>query len=269
MLSIATDYARDTGCPQRDLERIAAAGFTHIHWCHQWNTDFVYMPSEIVQIARWLHDCGLRLNDLHASDGVEKRWYAPQAYAREAGVELVRNRLRMTAELGADVIVMHMGDVPGPPAHAQAYWDALFQSLDDLAPDAAACGVRIAIENGVFAHLRRVLERYPADYVGLCYDAGHGNLSGDGLRELDALKHRLIAVHLHDNDGHTDQHKPLFSGTIDWPRLAALLAASSYAKPLNMEVGIRNSGIADETVFLERAFQEGARLASLIAAARD
>ena len=46
-LSITTDYLKDTGDPEPYLKKISAAGFTHIHWCHEWDTDFIYSESEI------------------------------------------------------------------------------------------------------------------------------------------------------------------------------------------------------------------------------
>ena len=77
MLSITTDYANiDKGNPSPYLRRIADAGFTHIHWCHHWNTDIVYSCPEIEQISRWLDEYGLELLDLHASVGPEKNWFS-------------------------------------------------------------------------------------------------------------------------------------------------------------------------------------------------
>ncbi|HOZ48727.1 MAG TPA: sugar phosphate isomerase/epimerase family protein [Candidatus Hydrogenedentes bacterium] len=264
MLSITSDYAQDVGCPEPYLRRIAEAGFSHVHWCHQWNTDFLYAPSEIAQIGRWFEDFGLTLNDLHASDGKEKCWVSLREYERLAGVELVRNRIEMAGWLGSDVIIMHMGSVPDDEDTEKRYWEQLWKSLDNLEPVARKNGIRIAIENGRFAPIRRVLDRYPADYVGLCYDCGHGNVSGDGLDETDALKDRLLAIHLHDNDGTGDQHKLLFMGTVDWPRLARILAKSAYRKCVSMEVSMRRSGIEDETAFLNKAFETGTTFAQMV-----
>lgn len=257
MLSVTTDYMKDKGDPSPYLRRIADAGFTHVHWCHQWCTDFLYSRSEIEQIGRWLAEYGLRLLDLHASAGSEKNWASPREYERQAGVELVQNRIEMTARLGGDVAIMHVPDEPGS--------DPLRRSLDELEHVARDHGVRIAIENGVFAAIRQVLsERDPA-YVGLCYDCGHGNLGdGKGLSHLESLKHRLISVHLHDNDGTRDQHNPLFSGTVDWPRLARIMAQSAYTKCVSMEVTLPNSGIEDETEFLALAYKTGTRFSQMI-----
>ncbi len=266
-LSMTSDYVTGLGSPEPYLRDIAAAGFTHVHWCHQWNTDFVYVRPEIDQIARWMRDMGLRLLDLHGSAGVEKRWHSRVEYERLAGVELVANRLEMTARLGGGVVIMHLPAAPDVAAEAAPYWEVVHRSLDALAPVSRATGVRIAIENGSAGHfetIARVLAEYPAEYVGLCYDSGHGNSAREGLDYLERLKGRLISVHLHDNDGLSDQHKPLFSGTIDWDRLARVMAASSYDQPVSQELSIRLSGL-DEKTLLSEGLANGERLSAMIA----
>ena len=268
MLSITTDYADDTGNPEPYLRRIAEAGFSCVHWCHHWNTDFLYSKWEIQQIAKWLDAFGLRLLDLHASAGVEKSWASPREYERLSGLELVENRIEMAASLAGNVIIMHI------PAEVEAaegniFWTQLRKSLDALKPFAGSRNVRIAIENGNFDLIKCVFAEYGPDYLGLCYDAGHGNLDPKGLRSLESLKDRLISIHLHDNDGNTDQHKLLFTGTVDWPRLARILALSSYKKCVSMEVLMQNSGIEEERAFLEKAYETGTTFAGMIRDAAD
>ena len=262
MLSITSDYKTSTGCPEPYLRRIAEAGFSHVHWCHQWNTDFVYAAPEVAQIEAWLRDFGLQLIDLHGSVGPEKNWGSPREHERLAGVELVANRVEMAGRLGGDAAIMHL---PGRDEDdpEEAYWERMWRSLDALAPVARRCGVRIAIENGKFDDIGRVFDRYGPDYVGLCYDAGHGNLIADGLCRLERVLDRLVSIHLHDNDGEGDQHKLLFSGTVAWPRLAALLARSPYAKPISMECTMARYEDWDETAFLARARETGLAFAQM------
>jgi len=112
-LSITTDYAKDTGNPESYLRCIADASFSHIHWCHQWSTDFLYSRREIEHIKKCLRGYGLELLDLHASHGQERSWTSSREYERLAGVELVQNRIEMTAQLGGDVIVIHIPHKPG------------------------------------------------------------------------------------------------------------------------------------------------------------
>jgi sugar phosphate isomerase/epimerase len=265
MLSLTTDYMADTGSPEPYLRRIAEAGFSHVHWCHQWNTDFLYEDCEIEQIECWLHRYNLQLTDLHASAGKEKGWGSLREYERQAGVELVANRIRMAARLGSDVIIMHLPDLKDPTTR-EATWGQLCKSIDALRPTAEPCGVRIAIENGPFAEIDKVLSVYEPEYLGLCYDCGHGNLVPDGLDWLTRLKDRLISIHLHDNDGTADQHNLPFwpGGTVDWQRLAGILATSSYTKWVSMESTMKRSGMTDETTWLAQAVQAGQRFAGMI-----
>ena len=56
----------------------------------------------------------------------------------------------------------------------------------------------------------------------------------------------------------------LFSGTGDWPRLAALIALSPYAKPISMETTMGQYEDVDEADFLAQAFDTGTRFAQMV-----
>jgi sugar phosphate isomerase/epimerase len=271
-LAMTTDYQKDTGCPEPYLKAIAESGYSHVHWCHHWNSDFLYSESEIGQIGQWLKEYGLQVIDLHASAGQEKGWGSAKEYERLAGVELVENRIRMAAELGSDVIILHVPSEPGNVEERGPYWARLRKSLDTLEPLAKRTGVRIALENSSpsnFGVMEQLFALYRQDFLGLCYDSGHGNMAGDGLAKLDSVKHRLISLHLHDNDGQSDQHKLLFSGTVKWEELARLIAESSYRKCLSMETVMKNTGIQDPFEFLARAFETGTKLDGMVRAWRE
>jgi len=252
MLSITTGYAREKGDPSPDLRRIADAGFSHVHWGHQWNTDFLYAKCEVKQIAAWLKEYGLALLDLHGSAGQEKSWTGPEEYRRLAGVELVRNRLEMTAWLGGGVVIMHADCGVNPDGTVP---DPLKKSLDELEKYAGKLGVRIAIENGSWPMIRAILGAYSPAHIGLCYDSGHGNADGVGLDNLISLKDRLISIHLNDNHGEYDPHLLPFLGTIDWVKLVTILCSSAYTKCISMETLIGKSGIPGEEEFLAPGFR--------------
>lgn len=270
MLSITTDYVKDTGCPEPYLQSITAAGFSHIHWCHHWHTDFIYSEPEIDQIANWLSEYKLQVNDLHGTKGVEKAWVSHREYERKAGVELVKNRVHMAHQLGTDVVIIHVHREPDAPGERTLFWSQLTKSLDEVEPFAAERAVRLAFENlgDNFATIQRILDGYSANYAGVCYDSGHGHYTAGGLDFLGRVKDRLISIHLHDNHGDRDEHNLPFSGTIDWARLTTLLAESIYTKPINLEVATRNSGIEDEDEFLEKAFERGTILDRMVKDAR-
>ncbi len=289
MLSITTDYKADRGDPQAALRAIAEAGFTHVHWCHQWNTDFVYHAAEVAQIGQWLTQYGLQLADVHGSEGKEKFWYSPKEYARLAGVELVKNRIDFAARLGGDAVVMHAYPPTQDPALAgfnSMVWDQLRKSLDVLQPYALERGIHIALENlidfaGVdadavaiseaadnFDLILRAYAHYPAEYIGFCYDSGHAILGYSRMDRLAPLMQRLCVLHLHDNNGQADQHLLPFAGAVDWQLAAMLIAQSPYTKPISYEVSIHNTGIQDEHEFLQQAYTTAVRFAEMVAAQR-
>ena len=256
-LSITTDYCEGTGDPSPYLRHIAEAGFTHIHWCHHWHTDFIYTEPEIAQIQSWLSEFGLQLLDLHATTGQEKNWTSEHEYERQAGVELVQNRIDMVSRLGGDVTIIHL---PIEPGH-----DQFRRSMDELRDFAMQRNMRIALENGKLEAMVWAMAEFEPEYVGLCYDSGHGNIGWMDLDSLETYKDRLLSVHLHDNDGKDDLHQLPFTGTIDWDRLTRIIAASSYDKPISMEV-VRSDG-DDEIEFLTEAFKLGQRLTAMVEAA--
>jgi sugar phosphate isomerase/epimerase len=170
----------------------------------------------------------------------------------------------MARRLGSDIVILHVGH-PADPGDARPFWDRLRRSIDDVEPFCRDRGVRLAVENGDFALIARLLNAYPPDRLGLCYDCGHGNLDDAAPEWLRKLRDRLIAVHLHDNDGSADQHWLPFSGTVDWAWLTDELAQSAYDGPPNLECTLRHERFDDEDLYLGNAFQAATTIAEMIA----
>ena len=113
------------------------------------------------------------------------------------------------------------------------------------------------------------LDNYGPDYIGICYDSGHGNfLKDSGLAWLEPRKERLIALHLHDNDGASDQHNIPFTGRVDWDRLMRIIAESPYDKAVNLECAIHKTGLATETDFLVKSLEAAKKIEAMIEKAK-
>ena len=80
--------------------------------------------------------------------------------------------------------------------------------------------------------------------------------------EIDRIDRWLHAFGLQVLDLHASAG--VESGTVDWPRLAALIAKSAYRKCVSMEVMTRYAAVREEADFLSRARETGMQLARMI-----
>ncbi|MFZ4847721.1 MAG: sugar phosphate isomerase/epimerase family protein [Caldilinea sp.] len=289
MFSLTSDYLTDQGDAEQALRLLSEVGFTHVHWCHEWYSDFVYSDNEIGQIGRWLAAYGLQLNDTHGSEGIQHFWYAPEEEARRAGIELVKNRIDLTARLGGDAVVMH---VYPPTQHPELkrfnpwLFDQIRRSLDEVEPYARACKVQIALENLIdFAAIEakviqaaqaddnaelllKLFAAYDPSFLGFCFDSGHAVLGRNRIEQYLPHLERLAVLHLNDNDGRDDLHLPPYDGIVDWTEVAAGVAASPYTKPLSFELSLRHTAFSTPAAFLAHSYARCCRFADQVAAQR-
>ncbi len=269
MISISSDFLTERGDPTAHLKLIAEAGFKNVHWVHHWNDDFVYSEPEIAYLKKLFKELGLSLCGVHATAGQEKSWFSAVEHQRQAGVELVRNRIEMAARLGSDFIVLH---APMLACDTVRSWEQAMKSLEEFEGSSRACGVSIAIENMCnddFAGIDKAFARHDASFLGLCYDAGHGNVGrADGLVHLAKRADRLLALHLHDNNGFGDQHKLPFTCTLDWEGLAMTLAKAPAKVAINLEVLQRQPEQPDSKAFLKQAFEKALAIEAMVEKAR-
>jgi len=161
---------------------------------------------------------------------------------------------------------MHVGIGAGylPPM-----CDVSLTRLRRMIDMAQRLGVNIAIENQCAPEKNErameVLAMFDSPRLGMCYDSGHGNTvksNGTGQEMLKRFGHRLMALHLHDNDGTGDRHRLPFDGNIDWPSLMRQIEALGYKGPTTLEMGGAYPELTAEE-FLRTAFERAARLDAL------
>ncbi len=224
--------------------------------------------SVIATYKKLLADTGMRFCDAHAPFSSEDDLDCPYPELRPMMIERQRQVLMVVASFGVKTITIHVGNSPEKDVTVDQYEANLFDSLEKLLPTAEALGVTIAIENiwtptTTGPRLLAAIRRFPTKALGICYDAGHANLTtglntgadnatndyfhacglepeyNDHLLE-DLLPH-IVNCHLHDNNGLVDQHLPPGFGNVDWkhvipllksaPRLQCLQDESSFARP--------------------------------------
>ncbi|WP_121616477.1 sugar phosphate isomerase/epimerase family protein [Virgibacillus halodenitrificans] len=140
------------------------------------------------------------------------------------------NELKKTIEIAAEIQAHHVIIDPGICMFQifdkhQAQRRAL-EAIRELQQHAKQYRQPIAIENighngtelfnqEEFCHL---LDHFPdKEMLGLVLDTGHANLNNWDIPEvIEATKDQLLAIHLNDNDGHTDNHLAIGDGNINW-----------------------------------------------------
>jgi sugar phosphate isomerase/epimerase len=336
--SINTDYFNDKHNwfeIERQIRNIAEAGFTHVQWIHDWYGEYLYSPSEMIQARDILRDYNLTAHTLHGSEGGERGFYdqgrwipTPQIrcttirkdytstnrYLRLAGVDLIKNRIDLCNHIGADTLVLHLqlpyGTFKKNPQDKADYYAAVYRSFDELEEYAKASGVRIAQENLFFTpneeedeKFDRLFNRYPEDYMGLCYDSGHATLSclDNYYYYLEKYNNRLLVVHLQDTDSveestldrlrsvfdraltegaaavppewmgkmdslvGLDCHRPPFTGVVDWERVARGIAKAPLLHlPADFEVVYRGAGGAEEAAWLRDVHEKSEKFHKMV-----
>lgn len=258
-MAIATDaFGESTKLEdiEEELRQISEAGFTHIHWCNEWDGEYIYSGYEMMQIREWMDQYGLKAKSLHSTRGSRKKarvieghyrkdYTSEWEYNRKAGVEVLKNRVDMAACLGASDMVLHLYvphlSMEQDPALKERYYGQVEKSLDELQPYCLEKGVRISMECLFDVPLEYmeeqwdwILQKYPKEFIGFCFDSGHANMLWHERVPEIVRKYgeRIYAVHLHDNFGSSDSHWHPGEGNIDWKEVMAALAESVYELPL-------------------------------------
>jgi sugar phosphate isomerase/epimerase len=105
----------------------------------------------------------------------------------------------------------------------------------------ADAGIEIALENEtdqVPDLMVKLVDEVDNPSLGVCFDIGHAHLFSklDAREWVRRIEHRLLHVHLHDNDGTGDCHWPLGRGTIDFEPFYAALPRHAPQATISLEV---------------------------------
>ncbi|GEM_PF-305352 len=192
--------------------------------------------------------CTIEPSQMHAPYGdLDVQLAADDESARSQAINCARHWLEYGNMLGVRVMVFHTVSraIGGELSAAQVSdaRDANLRAFKEIGRIAIDVGVKVAVENrleGTYGSrpldLLEIVSADP-DALGVCLDTGHANVNryvcGEFVKEVND---RLIATHIHDNDGRSDQHLLPFMGNIDWPLFARELNAISYHGPLILEI---------------------------------
>lgn len=85
--------------------------------------------------------------------------------------------------------------------------------------------------------LKFIVDSVNSPRLGVCIDTGHGFMSGyEPHIFTDLFKDKVYALHVHDNNGFSDQHNLLPFGNINWEEFIKSLKNIGYKGYFNYEV---------------------------------
>jgi len=173
-------------------------------------------------------------------------------------VETQLKAIEISAILGAEIIVIH----PASCTDVRGNFDHLYSKL---IPRAEELGIKIATEN-MFTSSKQTHELIPAacgtvdefcsyvdyaksKYFTACLDIGHSELKKmeGAVRFINGMgSERISALHIHDNNGISDQHVMPFAGKINWDEVTRALAQIDYKGNFTFEADTTADNYPDE-----------------------
>jgi len=207
--------------------------------------------QQIAELGHWFRDSPLKLHSLHAPMYTDEIWgrSGPHAHInitdlkkadRMQWVGEIKRAIEIAETIPFQFLVQHLG-VGGQEFSLHAI-DAAFTSLEELIVFARQRGVEILLENtpNELSTAER-LELFNTEthlHMNYVFDTGHAHIGNGIEHEFGIMKPRIRSLHVHDNDGRSDQHLFPMSegGTIDWPATMDLLRSCPGQYPLLLEL---------------------------------
>ncbi|MBW1766302.1 MAG: sugar phosphate isomerase/epimerase [Deltaproteobacteria bacterium] len=166
---------------------------------------------------------------------------------REASLTEVIESLDAAVNLRPLKVVLHPSHIGGLGVlvmdQARKY---AMRSLEAIVGKADNLGLVLCLEN-MFPRTHSLVN--PEDFIGIfnnfptlkmTLDTGHGHIDGKGgkktLNFIERFADRICHIHASDNFGKEDNHLPIGTGTIDFPKIIRALKGIGYNDTVTFEV---------------------------------
>ena len=180
------------------------------------------IEEQLEAISEALAQTRLELYSIHAPFSDELDWSNAEEEVCELAQGMIGSIIEWSAELGARVLVVHPGRISEGETDA-GYVERLGNNIAPLVVTAETEQITLALENMPYERehtevMAQVTRLVGSDRLVVCLDTGHAHMV-EGLAvavEADAAANLIGHIHVHDNDGKTDQHLLPGQGTINW-----------------------------------------------------
>lgn len=179
---------------------------------------------------------------------------------------------------GVKYAVMHPNAVTLPMSSydRREQYDIVMTHLAPFVEYANKVGLQVVVENMRLVHTTVAAHRYcqAADElcevadalgIGICWDFGHGHISGNKQSEaLVTIGKRLKVIHVNDNYAGADTHEPPFIGSVDWKDAMHGLALAEFDGVFNFEAGAGKMPASMRETYARYLVQAASELMAMI-----
>lgn len=246
--------------PQDRMRLIKDAGFNGVLllWADYFDKDYKKFPE-------YARNVGLYVENAHAPYMNANALWEDTVNGRDACNALI-SCVEDCAIHGIPTLVMHPENKSGTETVGLPSDFTLgMDKMKRIADAAERFCVNIAVENmSRHEYLDCIFQNIRSERLGFCFDSGHCNVFTPAHDLLTQYGDRLMALHLHDNDGINDWHALPFSGNINWNETADKLSRIPYSGAIALEVGnARFEHIVEPRAFLKLAVESAERVRGL------
>lgn len=178
---------------------------------------------------------GLEIDNVHLTGAATNQLWRECPEAQDV-LERYCREIRLCAEMGIKTGITHV--TWGSHAPVPEITELGVERFKRIAECAEKYDFCLALENSVTSeHLVTVLDAVDSPHIGFCFDSGHWSCFTPEFDFIERYGHRMVTMHLDDNDGMEDIHLLPYDGVADWARIKRDLAGTpAYASKVLLEV---------------------------------
>ena len=259
---------------QQALDSIKKAGFPAVEIGCNPHANHPFKNVALNEFIKELDTRNLKPRSIHAPSGLTTLGATTEEW-RIKEAKTLESFIIFASDIGASDMVIH--PIPNPifvpdpdnPNNPTIMEKAVTRSLDYLIPIAEKYGVRMNLENLPYhcnypyrsmKELRLLVDKYPANQLGLILDTGHVGVMGNEIvEEIKSAGDRLKGTHLHDVNGNQDgdDHKGPNRGILNWNDMLKTLIEINYSGPYTFETIVtKENETEEELAIFTRTFAQ-------------
>lgn len=215
---------------KKRFEMIKSVGFDCVMlW---WGDEFRETDGDKELLPDMIRTAGLEIENVHL----------PYEAANDIWKDSIEGTDLMNSYIGAiddcaihgiSTAVLHITSGSNPPPFSNLG----LERFKSIVEHAEKKGIGVALENLRRPdYLDKIFTVIDSPYLGFCYDSGHENCFTKDIDFLHSYGNKLMALHLHDNDGTGDQHRVPGEGMVNWEKVKKQISNSVYTGAITMEV---------------------------------